>query len=88
MQNLHATQLIVWSLYRAKFPNPLPEPLLRLLCLCRSFFSKISLCSSRNVTSAQNQPIVSTNINVKNTLFFSASPPHPEGIYAGLCVAW
>lgn len=32
--------------------------------------------------------MVSTNINVKNTLFLSASPPHPEGTYPALRAAW
>lgn len=32
--------------------------------------------------------MVSTNMNVKKTLFLSASPPQPEGTYPALRAAW
>lgn len=53
------------------------------MCSLRTL-SRMEFLSSRNVTQTQNQEIISTNMKVKKTRFFSISPPQPAGTYDGL----
>lgn len=69
--------LPMWNQREFRYPW-----LLRLRVALRTANSRRS---SRRVIHTQNQEIISTKMKVKNTRFFSPSPPHVAAAYAGLC---
>jgi hypothetical protein len=81
---LVAVQNFIPTLVRLSVTSHVPQypdcPLLELLLFFLELLSSIPPLSSLSVTQTQNQLTISTNTNVKKTLFFSASPPQPEGV--------